>query len=982
MIKGITILACVPLLANAQWTNAPGVTNAAGSWTNTPGGGETVPGPNVEPDVVKPGPATESWRRHVGQTTDAHGGIVANPTNAAQTGWALRYSATGRPYYAPIQATDLITGYTTNQDNSITTNTALDTFTDHVAETNDAHGGIMMSASNPGANGQVLLLNGSTGRPYWGDPVIEGGINYLITSGVARVNGRYATTNYTVTVTNGSWDGATAILTKTGSLTIVSSEPISRWDYDHTTANGISLADLIDTGAWETNAHGLIDVGDIYSCRISAYASDAIPSIGDPEEPLITISNLAVWTWGQAGVTGTTNQFEGTTLIIDDPADPHSPVNLRTMENAIDAIGATPSQWAQYDAAGQTNLVDGPNMAGRRLYLDNQWSLLGNGRYCALSYNGKDILYVTMSNQMLGITNMVITPTSVSLYVQTNGVTSAPWIEWTADLMAENWSEITNTTATYPTRTNGAYLITFSNVWSTAYFRAVQTSSNVNSLVATIPVDARGGVILGGVKRTSWPATIQPVTNVTINVTTNVMVITTVITNIGGGGGGIGSYTNTQINGVTHSNGVMIGDSETTTWTCGTDGVWRVQSWSSVMPASWDADLINTNSLDIKVGGMRMLEFTTNGIIMHHGTIQMYEEQLWANIELYDGTRLAPSLTFHGHPGEWGLYGRGYNGHFVAGWSVAGTEIGLLHAGGITLMDTNAGFYGRLVGDISGATGYPEPIFEAWRTNMYFNSIGLSNLTMLNGPINVNDSLSTTRSTLDITGLTYRDAGGIIRNFTGGGKFEVKNATGVLLTRLDNSLKLYDFSSGNTLMDLGGAYGDSIVARWPAGYASWQIGYLNGIELFDWSTYYLRSRLSSTGLTLLNATSNVVFQVDSTGEKIYLTGSIYVTNSATINLYGTGGSNTTTIAAQTGNITTIGTVSAAHLSLTNAGSVKFYTGTNLIATITATNGGLMAFGKLISSTNWPSGSYTNLGIGGKTNIFQMSSGNTTNVIIL
>lgn len=434
--------------------------------------------------------------------------------------------------------------------------------TNHVGETTDAHGGIMRSASNPGANGQILYINTATGRPYWGTPAIEGGIQYLLTSGVARVNGRYVTTNYTVTVSNGTWDGTTATLTPTGTITVVSTVPIARWEYAHSTHMGMGLTDLIDTGSWVTNAHGLLSAGDIYSVRSVGNETTDIPSIGEEGPVSISLSNLVVWTWGAPGLCGTTNSFEGTHVTVDDPAGELDPVNLRTMQERIADVAAsmTPSRWADYDANGTGNKINGVNMGGRRVYLDNQWSMLGSGGYFALSYNGKDILYVSMSNRLLSIAGFTAGPL-MTVRVSTNTVTSKPWIEYTTDLSAGNWFEITNATSTYPTKTNGTYVMTFSNAWTTAFFRAVQASTNVNGLVVTVPLTVPA-ITLGGVTKSAWPVGAtgatgapgpvgpagQAVTNITYNYTTNLVVIqnnstttninlsTTIITNLNVGG--------------------------------------------------------------------------------------------------------------------------------------------------------------------------------------------------------------------------------------------------------------------------------------------------------------------------------------------------------------------------------------------------------------------------------------------------------------
>jgi hypothetical protein len=417
----------------------------------------------------------------------------------------------------------------------------------------------------------------------------------------------------------------------------------------------------------------------------------------------------------------------------------------------------------------------------------------------------------------------------------------------------------------------------------------------------------RGGVwcpdvpIVTGPQGPQGPAG-SPSTNVTITVTTNLNIMTMTITNITIGGGGVGSFTNVQINGVTHSNGVVIGDSETTTWVQDSNGVWRVQSWSSVMPATWDTELINTNELFVNVGGVPMIRFTTNGIVMTHGSLQMYEEDLNCNVRLYDGTRLAPSLTFLGHTNEWGLYARGYNGNYVAGWSVAGTEVGLLHQSGLTLMSTNFAFYGRLVGDISGATGYPEPIFEAWRTNMFFTSIGISNLTMNNGPITIKDSLNTTRGTLDSTGLTVKDAGGVTRSIYGAQSISLKNTSGLTTTTLDTNLKLLDVATGNTLVDVGGPYGNAIFLKTPSGFMQAYLSSTEGLQLFDSGSYVFRSKISPYGIELMTASSQLVFKVDSQTSLQTIMNSAAITNAGNLTFHGALGTNLCTITGSTGAI--------------------------------------------------------------------------------
>lgn len=335
----------------------------------------------------------------------------------------------------------------------------------------------------------------------------------------------------------------------------------------------------------------------------------------------------------------------------------------------------------------------------------------------------------------------------------------------------------------------------------------------------------------------------QAVTNVTISITTNLTIMTMTITNITIGGGGVGSFTNFSINGIPNTSGVMIGDSINSQWTQGTDGVWRVD--------------MSTNQTQWVINGEHIGGVDSNGITLLKGTLQLYEEDLDCNVRLYDGSRLVPSLTFWGHTNEWGLYARGYNGTTVAGWSQAGTEIGLLHGGGIKLMSTNAAFEGRLIGDISQATGYPEHEFRNWQTNMSFTALTLSNMVVTPGLVVVKDPYMVSRSILSQSGFAYSDAGGVSRVAIGD-NILLKNASGltalnieplylnfldpvsgIVLNRIDSSSQTMKLSNGQTAIALD-AY--------------------NGWQFYDGSSYALRAKMNYAGISLYDSTgTNILF---------------------------------------------------------------------------------------------------------------------------
>ena len=77
-------------------------------WTNPPSGETEIPGPSVE-----------SWRRHISQTTNAHGGILMSPTNTPVAGWALFWAA-DRPYWGLID----LTGRFSQEDGQTASNLA------------------------------------------------------------------------------------------------------------------------------------------------------------------------------------------------------------------------------------------------------------------------------------------------------------------------------------------------------------------------------------------------------------------------------------------------------------------------------------------------------------------------------------------------------------------------------------------------------------------------------------------------------------------------------------------------------------------------------------------------------------------------------------------------------------------------------------------------------------------------------------------
>lgn len=446
----------------------------------------------------------------------------------------------------------------------------------------------------------------------------------------------------------------------------------------------------------------------------------------------------------------------------------------------------------------------------------------------------------------------------------------------------------------------------------------------------------------------------QAVTNITISIVTNLnqTIMSMTVTNITIGGGGAGNYTNTEINGVAHTNGVRIGDSVNSTWTIGTDGVWRVD--------------MSTNQLQWVVNGEHIGGVDSNGITLLKGTLELWEEDLDCNVRLYDGTRITPSLTFNGHPGEWGIYARGYNGHYVAGWSVASNEVGILHAGGIKLMTNSAAFEGRLIGDISGATNCPEASFWAWRSNMTFQVLTISNLTVTPGNLDVKDINQTTRSTLDSAGgLTLRNAANIIRSYLADGILYLKDSMGRTRLKLESEVTIYEPVSGQPYTILN----DALVMKTPAGIMLAGLDKYNGLRFYNEALPGFPTMVATyQSMWLYNSSSQLVWTADALSSKI-VQQDTSITNSGNITFYGPNGTNLLTLTGVNGNITSKGL-----LTMVDTGGTNWLTASNRTLNVT---GNLR-----MNGVQGPTGFYTNLTIGSKTQVWMMASGIITNIVTL
>jgi hypothetical protein len=304
----------------------------------------------------------------------------------------------------------------------------------------------------------------------------------------AQPNGTPATTNYSLAVSGGaSLVGQVATLVLSSRVTVAVSSPLASISYDSTASgSGAQIAmEYWHAGGWTNECIDPCYTGSIY---YAAMGPGGMEGSSD-----VVASNWAVKVWGHPENLNAANDFRGTVVSLDTPTAPEHGSTKAYVDAQVGAV--TPINWAQYDANGAATGKDGVDLAGKRLYLSPAYSILSvaSDGHWALQHNGRDVLTVQMDVQGCAISNATFGST-ITIGVDTNTIQSAPWPEVCTDLVAGNWTAI----ADYTSTNNGAFLdISFSNAWTAASFRVMQTGTNASTLVSSVTFVAPGIVIAG-----------------------------------------------------------------------------------------------------------------------------------------------------------------------------------------------------------------------------------------------------------------------------------------------------------------------------------------------------------------------------------------------------------------------------------------------------------------------------------------------------
>jgi len=235
----------------------------------------------------------------------------------------------------------------------------------------------------------------------------------------------------------------------------VSSNGFAAVTYDLATGNGMNV---------------VVEMSDLTLTEWTAFAPFAYPgyvrislveTLPSPAGLDTTISNIAATAWTRPDLYSNVTDTAGQIIHVDTAVEARQPVPLAQMQSAVAAV--TPAAWAEYTAT--TNVY----LGGHKIILGGGWNVLDVSGVGVLSYadwmtttnaltianNGTPALVMTPGQAGLEITTCAVYGGTGTVGIATNGVSSEPFLQWTADLMQPDWENLAAISATYPS-TNAA----------------------------------------------------------------------------------------------------------------------------------------------------------------------------------------------------------------------------------------------------------------------------------------------------------------------------------------------------------------------------------------------------------------------------------------------------------------------------------------------------------------------------------------------
>jgi len=232
--------------------------------------------------------------------------------------------------------------------------------------------------------------------------------------------------------------------------------------------NGISTLTYSAAGSMIVNTEFSLDGTNwapLAATNVAAYVCLRLTNGIPPFEggDYAAISNVVATSWSHPTLWQIPFDTAGQKLLVDDPTDERQAVNLRTLAGAI--TPTAPSAWSEYPAT--TNV----NLNGHRLIMTAGWSVVQTAGVGIVSYadvfvtnneltiahDGIPVLSASSGLGGLHVSGFSVQGSNAVLWVSTNWVMSAPFPEYTADLLSPDWTVPGTWTSSYPVITNNAY---------------------------------------------------------------------------------------------------------------------------------------------------------------------------------------------------------------------------------------------------------------------------------------------------------------------------------------------------------------------------------------------------------------------------------------------------------------------------------------------------------------------------------------------
>lgn len=275
--------------------------------------------------------------------------------------------------------------------------------------------------------------------------------------------------------------------------------------------------------AWETfsSLSDLRETWPSYRLRVST-----VQGMLPPETPpAAMLARILVTGHRHPSLIGSTNDYAGIAIRVDNPVSSRDAVNLQAMNSALEPVMQTaqnPISWSSFPALSAVNIN------GKTIELDPRYTLAINGDILTLGFADSPVWEIIGGGTVAPVITSFTIAGGTQIAMRVMGSTGwRPYPEWTDDLVTGSWTRLTTNafSSTYPLLDGGHYNLTFATVTnSPVYYRITALdetgSSNTLSMAIRVPLQLDQpptGAGIGGFATTQSLATsIAPLASTTM----------------------------------------------------------------------------------------------------------------------------------------------------------------------------------------------------------------------------------------------------------------------------------------------------------------------------------------------------------------------------------------------------------------------------------------------------------------------------------